>query len=103
MQNPVWRIEAHLWFENFDEYCRREKGLLALLEGNEGEGSVVAFLKGTPEYIELPGYSYDYEDVKQIDDLIDFCGIDNIDFIARVSRNADREVGCLRGKTKKRN
>ena len=37
-------------------------------------------------------------DDKQADELINFCGKNNVDFVARVSRNTERELGCLRGK-----
>lgn len=103
MNEPKWRIEAHIWFENFDEYADREKELLELLGKISGNGSVIVFFRRTPEYVEIPGASYDYRDGKKTDELIAFCGRDNIDFVARVSQNAGREVGCIRGKAKKRN
>ena len=28
---------------------------------------------------------------------MDFCGMDNIDFVVRLSRNVERKMGCLRG------
>jgi hypothetical protein len=28
MDNPAWRVEAHVWFENFDEYAERELGCI---------------------------------------------------------------------------
>ena len=31
MEEPKWRIEAHIWFGNFDEYTVRERELLELL------------------------------------------------------------------------
>lgn len=97
-----WRIEAHIWFENFDEYADREREFLELLRRIPGNGSVIVFFRTTPEYVEIPGASFDYKDKYKIDKLIAFCGGDNIDFVARVSRDAGREVGCIRGKTKKR-
>lgn len=92
------RIEAHLWFRNFDEYAEREKELYELLGRLHGAGSVIVFFRATPEYVEIPGACYDHMDEKQAGKLIDFCGRDNIDFVVRVSRNAERGLGCLRGK-----
>ncbi|MDE7198802.1 MAG: hypothetical protein K2O15_07950 [Lachnospiraceae bacterium] len=103
MDNAAWRIEAHIWFGNFDEYAEREKELLELLGRIQGNGSVTVFFRSTPEYIELPGASYDYKDEKKVDELMNFCGMDNVDFVARVSRDAERELGCIRGKAKERN
>ena len=54
MNEPKWRIEAHIWFLKFDE-------------------------------------------------LIEFCGRSNIDFVVRISQNIERDLGCIRGKAKKRN
>lgn len=93
-----WRMEAHVWFKNFDEYAEREKELHKLLGKLCGDGSVTVFFRATPEYLEIPGASYDYMDERQIDELMDFCGRDNIDFIARLSLDSERELGCLRGK-----
>ena len=62
MEEPKWRIEAHIWFGNFDEYAVRERELLELLGKIQGNGSVTVFFRSTPEYIELPGASYDYKD-----------------------------------------
>ena len=103
MDKAAWRIEAHIWFRNFDEYVEREKALLELLKRIRGNGSVTVFFRSTSEYIELPGASYDYKDDKKVDELMNFCGMDNIDFVARVSRDMERELGCIRGKTKERN
>lgn len=103
MENPMWRIEAHIWFENFDEYVEREKELNELLERIQGNGSVTVFFRSTPEYLEVPGSSYDYEDEKKVEELMNFCGRDNVDFVARISRDTERELGCIRGKAKKRN
>lgn len=102
MEKAAWRIEAHLWFRNFDEYAERENGLRELLGKLHGNGSVTVFFRATPEYVEIPGASYDPMDEGQVESLMSFCGRDNIDFIARVSRNALREAGCLRGKAKER-
>ncbi|NBK92194.1 hypothetical protein D5278_09465 [bacterium 1XD21-13] len=98
MEEPRWRIEAHLWFKNFDDYAAREKGLLSLLERIPGNGSVTVFFRATPEYLEIPGASFDYQDEKKTDELIAFCGRDNIDFVARTSLDIKRELGCLRGR-----
>lgn len=103
MDNPVWRIEAHLWFLDFDEYAKREGELLALLGRIQDDGSVTVFFRTTEEYLEIPGASYDYKDNKKVDELIEFCGRDNIDFVARISQDIERELGCIRGKTKERN
>lgn len=54
MEEPKWRIEAHIWFGNFDEYAVRERELLELLGKIQGNGSVTVFFRSTPEYIELP-------------------------------------------------
>ena len=91
-----WRIEAHLWFRNFDEYAEREQELHGLLGGLHGDGSVTVFFRATPEYVEIPGACYDYMDDGQVGRLMDFCGRDNVDFVARVSREAGRGLGCLR-------
>ena len=32
MNEPKWRIEAHIWLKNFDEYLLRKKELSELLE-----------------------------------------------------------------------
>lgn len=98
MVEPVWRIEAHLWFKDFDEYVQREKELLELLGKIQGGGSVIIFFRATPEYVEIPGASFDHNDERKMDELIGFCGADNIDLVARVSRNAERELGFLRWK-----
>lgn len=103
MDNAAWRIEAHIWFRNFDEYATREKELLELLEKIQGNGSVTVFFRTTEEYLEIPGASYDYKDEKKVDELIDFCGRGNIDFVARISQDIERELGCIRGKAKERN
>lgn len=103
MDSPSWRIEAHLWFRNFDEYAKREKEPLELLGKIQGNGSVIVFFRTTEEYLEIPGASYDYKDDKKVDELIKFCGRSNIDFVARISQDMDRELGCIRGKTKERN
>lgn len=95
------RLEAHLWFKNFDQYAARERELLELLGELHGDGSVTVFFRTTPEYVEIPGASYDPLDKGHIDRLMGFCGEDNIDFVVRVSRNAEREKGCLRGRPKK--
>ena len=97
-KDPVRRIEAHLWFRNFDEYAEREKELSELLKKLHGGVSIVIFFRETPEYLEIPGASYDYEDDEQVEKLLGFCGKDNIDYIIRISRDTEREVGCLRGK-----
>lgn len=98
MNEPKWRIEAHIWFKNFDEYLLRKKELSELLERLHGDSSVIVFFRKTPEYLEIPGACYDHMDDKQTDELINFCGKNNVDFVARVSRNTERELGCLRGK-----
>ncbi len=103
MNEPKWRIEAHIWFENFDEYANREKELLELLGRISGNGSVTVFFRSTPEFMEIPGASFDYKDEKKTDELFAFCGRGNVDFIARVSQDTEREVGFIRGKAKKRN
>lgn len=104
MDNAAWRIEAHLWLNDFDEYAAREKELLELLERIQGNGSVTVFFRTTEKYLEIPGASYDYKDEKKVDELIDFCGRGNIDFVARISQDIEqRELGCIRGKTKERN
>lgn len=103
MDNTVWRVEAHIWFRDFDDYAERASELLELLERIQGDGSVTVFFRNTPEYVELPGASYDYRNEKKVDELIDFCGRGNIDFVARVSQDMERELGCIRGKAKKRN
>lgn len=93
------RLEAHLWFKNFDQYAARERELLGLLEKLHGEGSVIVFFRATPEYVEIPGACYDPQDGAQVDKLIGFCGKDNVDFVVRTSQDASRQVGCLRGRT----
>lgn len=98
MNEPKWRIEAHIWFKNFDEYLLRKKELSELLERLHGDSSVIVFFRKTPEYLEIPEACYDHMDDKQADELINFCGKNNVDFVARVSRNTERELGCLRGK-----
>lgn len=98
MENPMWRIEANVWFKNFDEYAAREKELIEPLGRIQGDGSVTVFLRATPEYVEIPGGSFDYRDTGKVDELVNFCGKDNIDFVARVGRNVERELGCLRWK-----
>ncbi len=103
MNEPKWRIEAHIWFLKFDEYTEREKELLELLGRIQGCGSVTVFFRTTEEYLEIPGASYDYIDDKKVDELIEFCGRSNIDFVVRISQNIERELGCIRGKAKKRN
>lgn len=103
MDSPSWRIEACIWFEDFSEYENREKELLKLLGRIQGNGSVTVFFRSTPEYLEILGASYDYEDGEKVDELIKFCGRSNIDFVARISQDTERELGCIRGKTKKRN
>ena len=45
MNEPKWRIEAHIWFLKFDEYTEREKELLELLGRIQGCGSVTVFFK----------------------------------------------------------
>lgn len=97
----IYRIESHLWFGNFDEYAKREKELHQLLAELHGDSSVIVFFRATPEYLEIPGACYDHMDDCQAGKLIDFCGRDNIDFVVRLSRDAEREVGCLRGKQRK--
>lgn len=97
----VYRFEAHLWFRKFDEYAKRERELLELLGKLHGNGSVTVFFRATPEYVEIPGASYDHLDEKQVGELMDFCGRDNIDFVVRLSLDAERETGCLRGKQKR--
>ncbi len=94
----VFRLEAHIWFKNFDEYAAREKELIELLGRIQGDGSVTVFLRATPEYVEIPGASFDYRDTGKVEELVNFCGEDNIDFVFRVSRNMKRELGCLRWK-----
>ena len=98
MDNFVWRIEAHIWFMDFDEYAKRERELRELLGELNGGGSVIVFFRATPEYMESPGAGYDYMDGSQVGRLMDFCGRDSIDFIARVSRNPERELGRIRVK-----
>ena len=98
MENPVWRIEAHIWFEDFDEYAAREKELIELLGRIQGDGSVAVFLRATPEYCEIPGASFDYRDAGKVNELVRFCGADNVYFVLRVGRNAERESGLLRWK-----
>ena len=44
----VYRIEAHLWFKNFDEYSKRQRELHELLGKLHGDGSVTVFFKATP-------------------------------------------------------
>lgn len=97
-KEPIYRIEAHLWFRNFDEYTEREKELRQLLGKLHGDSSVIVFFRATPEYLEFPGAGYDHMDDGQAGKLIDFCGRDNIDFVVRLSQDAERETGCLRGK-----
>ena len=101
MENPVWAIEAHLWFSDFDTYAARERELLELLGRLQGNSSVVIFFKKTPEYVEIPGASFNHRDEKEIDALISFCGKDDVDFVARVSRQ-HRRMGYLRGSAKSR-
>ncbi|MBD5517208.1 MAG: hypothetical protein HDR07_01485 [Lachnospiraceae bacterium] len=103
MDKVAWRIEAHLWFDDLDEYVAREKELLELLERIQGNGSVTVFFRATEEYLEIPGASYDCKDEEKVDELIEFCGRGNIDFVARISQDIARELGCIRGKTKERN
>lgn len=103
MNETVWRIEAHIWFWNFDEYAKREEELLKLLGRIQGNGSVTIFFRTTEEYLEIPEASYDYKDDKKVDELIEFCGKRNIDFVARISQDIERELGCVHGKTKERN
>ena len=55
MNEPKWRIEAHIWFLKFDEYTEREKELLELLGRIQGCGSVTVFFRTTEEYLEIPG------------------------------------------------
>ena len=98
MSESGWRVEAHIWLKNFEEYLLRKKELSELLERLHGDSSVIVFFRKTPEYLEIPGACYDHMDDKQADELINFCGKDNVDFVARVSRNTEREPGCLRGK-----
>ena len=97
----VYRIEAHLWFKNFDEYSKRQRELHELLGKLHGDGSVTVFFKATPEYLEILGASYDHMDEKQVGELMDFFGRDNIDFVVRLSRNVERKMGCLRGKQRR--
>lgn len=92
------RLEAHLWFKNFDEYAERETELQELLGKLRGDGSVLVFFRATPEYVEISGASYDPLDEKQVEELMSFCGRGNIDFVVRMSRNTERKTGCLRGK-----
>ena len=100
MAEVLTRLEVHLWFKNFDQYAARERELLELLGETHGDGSVIVFFRATPEYLEIQGASYDPLDKGHIDRLMDFCGRDNIDFVARVSRDTDRKLGYLRGKQK---
>lgn len=99
MRDPVWVVEAHIWFDGFCEYAARERELLEVLGRLQGDSSVVIFFRKTPEYVEVPA-SFNHMDEKQIDALISFCGRDNVDFVARVSRQ-HRQVGYLRGITEK--
>lgn len=100
MGEAIWRIEAHIWLKNFDEYAEKERELHGILGGLHGNGSIIVFFRATPEYVEIPEASYDYMDDRQVGQLMDFCGRDNIDFVARVSHDTDRKLGCLRGKRK---
>ena len=63
----VYRIEAHLWFRNFDEYTKRQRELHELLEKLHGDGSVTVFFKAAPEYVEIH-----HMDEKQVGELMDF-------------------------------
>ena len=101
MEKFMMRNEAHLWFRNFDEYAQREKELTELLGKIHGDGSVIVFFWATPEYVEIPGASYDPLDENQVEELMNFCGRDNIDFVVRIAQDANRETGCLRGRQRK--
>lgn len=92
-----WRLEAHIWFNSFDEYARQQMKLIELLGRIQGNGSIIVFFRKTPEYIEIPGATFDSQDEKKVSELVDFCGVENVDFVARVSRNA-RRPGHLRWK-----
>lgn len=97
MVEPVWRIEAHLWFKDLEEYAKREKELHEILSELHGDSSIIIFFRATPEFVET-GAGYNHMDDEQARRLMDFCGRSNIDFVARVSGNAERKLGFLRWK-----
>ena len=102
-EGQLYRIEAHLWFENFDEFLSKEKDLHELLGQLHGNASIIIFFRSTPEYLEIPGACYDHMSDEQAGQLIDYCGRDNIDFVVRLSRDTWRKKGCLLHDKKRRN
>lgn len=51
--------------------------------------------------MEIPGASYDHMDGGQVNKLMDFAGINNIDFCVRIGRDISRKAGCLRGRQRR--
>lgn len=51
MKEFMWRIECHIWFQNYDEYAEREKELHELLGKLCGDGSVTVFFFGQRQNI----------------------------------------------------